>query len=227
MAFGGTVLWCHCCQSSPVSEAEDISLLTGFPQCTQSCPIPMRPLCQQGANTNVQRMVMESTWGDYFLTSPMTLSLLLSPLGITFCWDLLSPAAQQLSFPASLCLAALFLLLSVADFLWYASHNWMKSVNKTILSFVSWFKRSPTTIYMPWVLSCRGLNFTHAEIRYSNPRQPSKDLTLPPYELIWAPKALSSPRTLLNDSIHGLSNPSFTSLGPGKEISIWNLNILS
>lgn len=40
-------------------------------------------------------------------------------------------------------------------------------------------------------------------------------------------KGLILSQDYFNDSIHGLSNPSFTSLGPGKEISIWNLNILS
>lgn len=49
--------------------------------------------------------------------------------------------------------------LSVADFIWYPSYNWIKSVNKTILSFVSWFKRSPSAIYISWVLSSCGAEF--------------------------------------------------------------------
>lgn len=63
-----------------------------------------------------------------------------------------------------------------------------------------------------------GLNFGHAAIGCSSPRQPSKDLTCAPDECLG---------TILNDSIQGSIKPSFTRPVPGRETSICNINILS
>lgn len=93
---GGIIIRWPCCHSSAVSVAEDISLLTEFPQYTQSWPVSSYFLWQSGSNISVK-----SAKRDHFSISSASAFLFL-PAGTSFCWSVLAVAAQHLFFPAGI-----------------------------------------------------------------------------------------------------------------------------